>query len=147
MCRSVLCVDVNVLVDAHRVDQPGHEVAKSWLDTARRAREPLGIPSIAASGFLRIVTHPRIFREPTPISVAVDFIERLLKSPASEIVIPADRHFEIFTSYCRELALKGNDIPDAYLAGLAVERGATFVTSDRGFLRFRDLRVVQPGES
>lgn len=143
----MFCVDVNVLVDAHRKDQPGHEVVKSWLDAARRGREPLGVPSIAASGFIRIVTHPRIFREPTTTSIAVDFVERLLRSPAAQTMVPADRHLGIFSSYCRELALKGNDIPDAYLAALAVEQGATFVTGDRGFRRFRDLRVLRPGDA
>lgn len=141
------CVDVNVLIDAHRIDQPSHDVVRSWLDTARRGREPLGIPGIAASGFLRIVTHPRIFREPTPMPVALDFVDRLLGSPAAEVIVPGDRHLSIFTSYCRDLALKGNDVPDAYLAALAVEQGATFVTGDRGFHRFPDLRVTQPGSN
>jgi toxin-antitoxin system PIN domain toxin len=143
----VFCVDVNVLIDAHRHDQPGHDVVSAWLDAARRGREPLGVPSVTASGFLRIVTHPRVFREPTPTPMAVDFIERLLRSPAAQTMTPGDRHVEIFTSYCLDLALKGNDIPDAYLAALAVEQGATFVTGDRGFRRFRDLRVLRPGES
>lgn len=141
------CVDVNVLVDAHRIDQPDHEIVRSWLDEARRGRELLGIPSIAASGFLRIVTHPRIFREPTPTQVALDFVERLLRSPAATTVTPGDRHLSIFTSFCHDLALKGNDVADAYLAALAVELGATFVTGDRGFRRFHDLRVVQPRQS
>lgn len=53
----------------------------------------------------------------------------------------------MFTSYCLDLALEGNDIPDAYLSALAVEQRAIFVTGDRGFRRFRDLRVLRPGES
>lgn len=143
----MFCVDVNVLVAAHRSDQPGHEVVGSRLDAARRGREPLGVPSIAASGFIRVVTHPRTFREPTTTPVAVEFIERLLRSPAAQLMVPGDRHLDIFTSYCRDLSLKGNDIPDAYLAALAVEQGATFVTGDRGFLRFGDLRVLRPSEA
>lgn len=141
------CVDINVLIDAHRVDQAEHEPVRSWLDAARRGREPLGIPSVSASGFLRIVTHPRIFREPTPMPMALDFIERLMRSPAAVLLNPGERHLSIFTSLCSDLALKGNDVPDAYLAAIAVEHGATFVTGDRGFRRFPDLRVMRPGDS
>lgn len=45
---------------------------------------------------------------------------------------------------CRRYMLTGNDVPDAYLAALAIEHGATWVTSDRGFERFPSLAVEDP---
>ena len=39
---------------------------------------------------------------------------------------------------------RGNDVPDAYLAALAIEQGATWITTDRGFARFPGLRWRLP---
>jgi len=35
-------------------------------------------------------------------------------------------------------------VPDAYLAALAIEHGATWVTLDRAFRRFTGLRTESP---
>jgi len=137
-------VDVNVLVDAHRPEAPNHEPVRTWLDTARRGPEPLGLPTLTASGFLRVVTHPRVFREPTPLDLALEFVDALAGSPAVVLVEPGERHWRIFRDLCARLRLRGNDVPDAYLAALAMEQGASWVTSDCGFERFPDLRIEYP---
>jgi toxin-antitoxin system PIN domain toxin len=138
------CVDVNVLVDAHRPEATAHEAVRRWLDDARADAEPLGLPSVVASGFLRIVTHPRIFREPTPVPTALAFVEELRRSPAVTPVEPGERHWPIFVQLCDSLGLRGNDVPDAYLAAMAIELGATWVTSDRGFVGIPGVRVEHP---
>jgi toxin-antitoxin system PIN domain toxin len=138
------CVDVNVLVYAHRPESPEHERHRAWLDRARSGPERLGLPDVAASGFVRVVTHPRIFREPTPIDVALAFVDALRESPATVSLQPGDRHWAIFSDLCRRVGAAGNLVPDAYLAALAVENGATFVTADRGFTRFPDVEVAHP---
>ena len=38
------------------------------------------------------------------------------------------------------MQLRGNLVPDAYLAALALEQGAELVTLDRGFGRYPRLR-------
>ena len=138
------CVDVNVLVYSHRQDSPDHASHRAWLDQARTAREPLGIADIVASGFLRIVTHPRIFQDPTPLDLALEFVDAVRSSPSTIAVGPGDRHWAIFTGLCRDTAARGNTVPDAYLAAMAIEQGATWVTADRGFARFPGLRVEHP---
>jgi len=39
---------------------------------------------------------------------------------------------------------RGPMVMDAHLAALAVEHGATLVTTDRDFARFPDLRTLDP---
>jgi predicted nucleic acid-binding protein len=39
---------------------------------------------------------------------------------------------------------KGNLVPDAYLAALAIESGCEWVTTDRDFARFSGLRWRHP---
>ena len=138
------CVDVNVLVDAHRPEAPHHTVVRNWLDDARQGMEPIGLAPIVASGFLRIVTHPRIFEEPTPMDIALGYVSALRASPAVTAVLPGERHWQIFTDLCVSLELRGNDVPDAFLAALAIEVGATWVSSDRGFSKYPDLTLEHP---
>jgi len=59
-------------------------------------------------------------------------------------VIPSSRHWSLFEEYVLDLRLVGNDIPDAYLAALALDHDAALATLDRGFRRFPGLRIVDP---
>lgn len=138
------CVDVDVLVYAHRPEAPGHERQRAWLEQARSAHEPLGLADAVLSGFLRVVTHPRVFREPTPLAVALAFADALLGSEAAVRVAPGERHWPLFADLCRRVDATGNVIPDAYLAALAIEQGATWITNDRSFGRFPGLRWAHP---
>jgi toxin-antitoxin system PIN domain toxin len=140
----MLCVDVNVLVYAHRPESPRHDGYRSWLEGARRGVEPLGIPEMVQSGFVRVVTHPRVFKEPTPLDTALKFVEAVRGSPATVPIAPGERHWGIFTDLCRQLDARGNRVPDAFLAAMAIEQGATFVSADRGFAGYPGLRWIDP---
>lgn len=96
------------------------------------------------SGFLRIVTHLRIFTPPTPMEPALTFVERLRAQHTAVHVRPGRRHWEIFARLCREAGARGNLVPDAYLAALAIESGCELVTTDRDFSRFQGLRWRHP---
>ncbi|MGH2539916.1 MAG: type II toxin-antitoxin system VapC family toxin [Actinomycetota bacterium] len=138
------CVDVNVLVYAHRPEADRHEEYHSWLDAARRSDEPLGIVDHVLCGFLRIVTNPRVFRDPTPLGSAIRFADAIRASPASISVAPQERHWSLFTDLCRSVEARGNLVPGAYLAALAIESGGTWITADRGFARFPGLHWAHP---
>ena len=142
--RSMRCVDVNVLVNAHRTEAPSHAPWNEWLESARVASEPLGVASLVLSGFLRVVTHSRVFGRPTTLSDALAFAEALRSSPSVVEVVPGERHWSIFSDLCTAAGARGNLVPDAYLAALAIESGAVWVTADRGFARFSGLRVEHP---
>ena len=99
---------------------------------------------LVLSAFLRVVTNHRVFSTPTPVDTALEFCDVVRDSPASVIVRPGERHWPIFAELCARTPARGNLVPDAYLAALAVENGATFVTHDRGFVRFRGVRLMDP---
>lgn len=141
---SMHVADVNILVSAQRSDAAHHEQFRSWLEDARSGDVPLGLAENVLAGFVRIVTHSRIFREPTPLESALAFAEALRSSPAARILRPGDRHWPIFVDLCRRTDSRGNHVPDAYLAALVIEQAATLVTADRGFGRFRGLRWEHP---
>jgi len=137
-------VDVNVLVYAHRLEAARHGEYLEWLDVARADDEPLGLSDAVLSGFVRIVTHPRVFRDPTPLIVALEFADALRAAPAAVAIAPGPRHWPIFEQLCRTTEARGNLVPDAYLAALAIEQGTTWYTCDRSFARFPGLRWEHP---
>lgn len=61
----MLCVDVNVLVYAHRADLREHADYRGLLERLANDDEPLGLPDSVLAGFIRVVTNRRVFTEPT----------------------------------------------------------------------------------
>lgn len=140
----MLLADVNVFVYAHRPESPRSAEHRSWLESVLVGPEPFGVSEQVLSSFVRVVTNRRVYVEPTPTAVALDFCAAVLAAPAVVPVRPGPRHWSIFEQLCRTVDARGNLVPDAYLAALAVEHGATWVTSDRGFARFPGLRWQLP---
>lgn len=136
--------DVNVLVYAHREDSPGHEAHRLWLESLINSDQAYGISDQVLAGFLRVVTHPSVFDPPSSLDDAMKFSNRLREQPNAVVVQPGPRHWEIFSRLCDETNARGNLIPDAFFAALAIESGTEWVTTDRGFSRFNGLRSRHP---
>lgn len=142
----MILIDVNVLVYSHRADVPDHERYSDWLTRTINGDSPYGLSDLVLAGFLRVVTHPRVFRDPSPLKVALAFIAEIRDRPNCVLVSPGARHWEIFTKLCLSSGARGNLIPDAYLAALAIESGTEWVTTDRDYARFPGLRWRHPLE-
>jgi len=140
----VILPDVNVLVYASRGELPRHAEYRAWLESVVAGDAAYGISDMVLSGFLRIVTHPRVFDPPTPLDLAVEFATAVRGGNACVSVAPGERHWEIFLGLCRTVGAKGNLVPDAYLAALAIESGSEWITTDRDFARFPGLRFRHP---
>ncbi|MDO8308269.1 MAG: PIN domain-containing protein [Actinomycetota bacterium] len=140
----MLCVDVNVLVDAFRQGAPSHVEVSGWLHGALAGQVQVAILPVVGSGFIRIVTNRRAFPDPTPLPEAMAFVDALLAAPRALLVPPGPAHWPLFTGLVRDLHLTGDDVPDAFIAAAALDLGAILVSSDRGFRRFPGLRVVEP---
>jgi toxin-antitoxin system PIN domain toxin len=136
--------DVSVLVYAHREDTPEHNRYREWLEDVINGESAYAMSDLVLSGFLRVVTHPQVFADPTPLATALAFVTEVRDRPNCVTVKPGERHWEIFLRLCRESGTKGNLIPDAFLAALAIESGLEWVTTDRDFSRFRGLRWRHP---
>jgi uncharacterized protein len=138
------CVDVNVLVYAHRADLPEHPDYRQLLEQLANDEEPLGLPDLVLAGFLRVVTNRRVFTEPTSPAQAWDAVNSLLEAPAVMRLRAGDRHWGLFRQLASDIDARGNDIADAYLAAYSVENNATWLSADRGFSRFHRLRWRHP---
>jgi uncharacterized protein len=140
----VILIDVNVLVYGFRADAPGHAQYLRWWKEQAGSQHAFGLADLVLSGFLRIVTHPRIFDPPTPLNDALLFVRALRKLPNYVEIRPGPRHWDIFVDLGRNSNARGNLIPDAFLAALAIESGSEWITTDRDYARFAGLRWRHP---
>ncbi len=129
---------------AYHEGAPDHHRFRAWLTSVVEGDEPYGLSELVLSGFLRVATHTRIFSPPSPIDRALGFAAVLRGEPNAVIVSPGARHWDIFERLCIEVGARGNIVPDAYLAALAIESGSEFITTDRDFSRFPGLRWRHP---
>ncbi len=136
----MLLADVNVLIYAHRLESPRSMETRAWLTGALAGDEPFGGSEFVLSGFLRIVTNHRVYREPTPPDRALEFCETVLAAPPRFRFGPAPGTGRSSPRCAAGSGARANLVPDAFLAALAIEHGATWVTTDRGFAWFPGLR-------
>lgn len=140
----MLCADVSVLVYAHRKDLPDHLDYRRLLERLANDDQPLGLPDLALSGFVRLMTNRRIFTEPMASDEALEAVDALLAAPAAMKLRAGERHWKLFRQLASDIDARGNDIADAYLAAYALENNATWLSADRGFARFHRLRWSHP---
>jgi uncharacterized protein len=140
----LILVDVNVLVYAHRQDMPDHAAFRDWLTSVVNGEGAYGLSDLVLSTFIRVLTNPKAFNVPTVLAEAVAAADRLRGQPNCVLVSPGPMHWDIFVRLCREAGTRGNLVADAYLAALAIESGAEWITTDRDFSRFPGLRWRHP---
>ena len=141
--------DVNVMVAASRDDHPHHAVARAWLEravTACAAGAPFTLMPMVLASFLRLVTSPKIFQQPTPIEDAVAFVDAMLASPGVQLA-PLGPEWPKLRQLCLDKQLGGNDLPDAWLSAAVVHLGEHLVSFDRDFrklLKRNEFTLLAP---
>jgi len=140
----MILTDVNVLIYAYDRGAKDHEAYRTWLEDTINGDQAYSMASLVLSGFLRIVTHPKILKSPSSIESALAFVHEITSRSNCVILNPGARHWQIFVSLCQEAQAKGNLVPDAYLAALAIESGCEWITTDRDFSRFPSLKWRHP---
>lgn len=136
--------DVNLLIYAIDGDSAHRPVARTWLREVLSGTETVAFPWHSLLGFLRITTNARILATPIPSETALDIIDGWLSQPISTIVQPKHRHAAILRDLVASTGVAGDLVPDAHLAALAIEHGATLHSSDSDFGRFPALDWYNP---
>ncbi len=139
-----LC-DINVLVYAHRKDAGAdHAAYAAWLKDLATRPEAFGLSESVLTGFVRVVTNPRIFRDPTPIGLALRFCDNLIARPNACLLRPGSRNWMIFRDLCQAVPACGKLVADAWHAALAIEYDCEWISTDADFARFPGLRWRHP---
>jgi uncharacterized protein len=142
----LLLIDANLLVYAYHEQSPEHGASRQWLESVLSGTEPVRLAWTTIWAFLRIATHPRVFRRPLSATEAGDAVSAWLAQPNVAVLEPADRHWAILQDLLRRGQAGGPLVMHAALAALAVEHGATLCSTDRDFARFPGLKWVNPLE-
>lgn len=139
-------VDTNILVYAANENSPFQKAC------GERIAEWQGQDSVwyltwgIVYEFLRVTTHPRVFRRPLSAGQAWAFIEALLASPSLGFLVPTERHRTVLSQVLAQAPLiSGNLLHDAHTAVLMREHGILRIyTRDMDFHRFPFLQPVDP---
>jgi len=141
----VIAVDTNVLVYAHRRDSPWHEAARLCLQDLAEGNSLWAIPWPCVHEFLANVTHPRIYRSPTPLETAFVQLEAWLESPNLVMLGESEGYLERLRNVTMSARVMGPRVHDARIAAICLQHGVRELWSaDRDFGRFPSLRVCNP---
>ncbi len=137
--------DVNVLVSAFRREAEHHEGYATWLARMVAGAEELALHDSVLAGVARLVTNPKIFADPAPLPVTLEFLARIRGARRARWLTSGDAAWIEFGELARaDRGLRANLVPDAFLAALARAHGCQIATADRGFARFPGVRSFDP---
>ena len=136
--------DVNILVGAFREDSAHHAGCRQWVDSVINGDQPYGMSTDVLGAVTRILTNRRIFRDADSLVHVLNYVNTLVEPPNCQVVRPGVRHWEIFLRLCEQSNARGDLVPDAWFAALAIESGCEWITLDRDFRRFDGLRCRAP---
>jgi predicted nucleic acid-binding protein len=141
----MIAVDTNILVYSLRAESPWHAAASKAI---RQLEENTwAIPWTCLCEFYSVVTHPRRYKPPTPIAVALDKIESWIESPYLKILgeISTETGWSTLSELLQTSRVVGPLVHDARIVSVCLQHGVRELWSaDRDFSRFPQLRVVNP---
>ena len=141
----MIAVDTNILVYAHREDAPWHDAAASAMTRIAEGRAGWALPWPCVHEFLAIVTHPRIFKTPSPLDVALDQVDAWLESPSVILLAEGDAYWSDLRATLSAARVAGPLVHDARVAALCLQHGVSVLwTADRDFGRFPRLETHNP---
>ena len=140
--------DVNVLVYAHREEDPDHLFYRQWMENLINGPEPFALSPLVATAFVRIVTHPSFSPLPTPLPQAISVIDSIRSSPYHRSPGMGPQHWALTKLLCAKTSATVKHVADAQHAALAIENGCTWVTRDPDFQEFTVwgllLEILEP---
>lgn len=141
----MIAVDTNVLVYASRIETEFHKSAAQLITQLAESERPWAIPWPCVYEYLRVVTHPRLFKRPSTQAEAIGGLNLLSGSPSLTFIGPGPLHFSALIDAAEQSGAKGNLFFDVHIAAICREHGITeILTMDRDFSRFSGVRVRRP---
>jgi toxin-antitoxin system PIN domain toxin len=141
----VIAVDTNILVYAHREDSHFHAEATRVLSGLAAGTRRWAVPWPCTHEFIAIVTHPRIYKDPTPLPLALQALRKLEALSNLELIGEDDGYLAVLERTAIPAHVEGGAIHDARIAALCLHHGVEELWSaDRDFSRFVQLKVRNP---
>ncbi len=144
--ESVLAVDTNVLVYAHRKEAAEHARAVAVVRNLAEGSDAWSIAWPCVYEFFSVVTNPKIWKAAasTPAQ-ASDQIDAWLGSPSLRMLGETDGFWGILGTFTRRARVRGPVVHDARIAAICLAHGVSeLLTRDRDFSLFPELPVRDP---
>jgi uncharacterized protein len=141
----MIAVDTNLLVYAHREDSEWYSSANKIIIELAEGTSPWAIPWPCIHEFIAIVTHPRIYKPPTPLNKAIDQVDAWLESPSVVMISESETYWENLKHLLANGKITGPRIHDARIAAICRNHGVKEIwTMDRDFNNFHGIKVRNP---
>lgn len=139
----MIALDTNVLVSLLVERSQHHENSTRWLSTVH---QPLATTETNVVEWLRIVTHPRIFPDPTTLRPALALFRDFCESYGLRVLRDQEQWWDALPSLAMpEEWVRGNDVFDARVALCLRYHGVREIaTRDADFTKYSFLRIVNP---
>lgn len=136
--------DINLLVYAYNEGAPDHAAARRWWEDAVNGTERIGVPWIVSTGFLRLMTHPRVLVSPVPVSAGIEYVRDWFRYSHVTPLNPGAEHLDHLQRNLVAAGVGATLVTDAHIAALAMEYQAEVHSNDGDFSRFPGLRWRNP---
>jgi toxin-antitoxin system PIN domain toxin len=136
--------DINLLLYAYNEALPQHAAARAWWENLMTNERAVALPWAVILGFVRLATHPAVFRDPLPPLEALERVQDWLARPHVQVLEPAGRHLSIVKDLFTATGVAGSLTTDTHLAALAIEHQCELHSNDSDFSRFPGVRWHNP---
>ncbi len=138
-------IDTNILVYAHRADSTWHDEALSVVTGLAEGAAMWAIPWPCLFEFYSIVTHPKIYKPPTPVEATLQQIRAWMQSPTLVLLSEDNGFYDTLDPLLKKSNVQGGAVHDARIAALCIGHGIKkLLSADRDFSRFPQLRIENP---
>lgn len=139
-----MLVDANLLLYAVDDRSDHHQKTALWLRDQLNGYSRVGLPWSSLGAFMRVITNPKITRDPLTAQQAWEHVNDWLATDVTWIPGPGTRYAEVLGELVTKHHVTGNLVTDAQLAALAVEHGLAIYSADSDFARFPEVRWINP---
>ena len=138
-------LDANILLYASNASSSFHPRALALVERSAEGPELCYLPWPAIMAYLRISTHPAIFKQPLSPQEAVTNVEALLSRPHVRPLAEIEGFWDVYLHTTDGVVVRGNVVPDAHIAALLLQHGVTTLwTHDRDFRKFEGIQIRDP---
>ncbi len=135
---------MNVVFYAHRAEYPQHSISRAWLEDLLSSGDSFAATDAVLSAVARLATNHRWIDNPSTLEEVFSLCKEIRGAPGWVDLSPGPHHWEIFERLCLGADARGDLVPDAFLAALAIENDCELISFDRGLRRFPGLRISPP---
>ena len=141
----MIAVDTNILVYAVREDSLWHRAALACVRELAEGESTWAITWPSIHEFLAVVTHPRIYKPPTPLDDAILQVDYWRESPSLRLLGEEEGYWEHLKSLVVPGKTVGPLIHDARIAAICRNCGVREIwTADRDYSRFPGVPARNP---